>query len=533
MNRKYSAAFPPVSAGAVGMNAGILAIAAVALLHLFMPGMDGRADGDFWWHIQYGKWFLEHGQIAAVDWLSWTKEGEQYTVTQWLGQVLIGVSFEVGGPRATAALTLAVVVGVVLCSYRICRIELGNGVLAAGLALALTTPYWSTYARPQMFGFACMAALIVLAERADRKEAGWGWKDAATVAVLMCAWTNLHGSFVMGIVYLAMKVAANSAKWVFEKPRQRAGWWDTNAWVLGAIAAGFAGSLINPYGPGSWAYAADVAGLMTTQVGVIAEWTPTALSTAAGSTFILLFVAVMISWAFADRKPRVDDVVMFVGMIMLGMMAVRQTSFATLAFVPIAARAISSYDLTAQLANKIPERVNSWVAAVVLAAFAVAGQAQTTWREGGLGEWQRHVFPVDASKFLTDNKIEGRLFNEATAGGWMSFHTGMKVFIDGRLDLHRDQEYFDWFFTRQGAPGWGKRLDENKADVFVIQSQSPLVSLLMQSRRAALVYADTRYAVLLERSAKHQEVIAKHEIDKVPFQIFDEKGRLKATLCGW
>lgn len=533
MNRKYSPSLPTVSGAGIGMSTGVMAIAAVALLHLFMPGMDGRADGDFWWHIQYGKWFLEHGQIAAVDWLSWTKAGEPYTVTQWLGQVLIGVSFELGGPRATAGLTLAVVVGVVFCSYRICKVELDNGVLAAALALALTTPYWSTYARPQMFGFACMAVLILLAERADRKQGGWGWREALAVAVLMCAWTNLHGSFVMGAVYLSLKIAANTARWVFDLSVSKKTWWHTNRWVLGSVLASFAGSLANPYGPGSWAYAADVAQLMTTQVGVIAEWTPTALSTAAGSTFILLFVAVMVSWAFADRRPRIDDVVMFVAMVMMGMMAVRQTSFATLAFVPIAARAISSYELTAQLASKIPERVNAWLAGMVLAVFAIAGQAQTAWREGGLGEWQRHVFPVDASKFLTDNKIEGRLFNEATAGGWMSFHTGMKVFIDGRLDLHRDQEYFDWFFTRQGAPGWEKRLDDNKADVFVIQTQSPLVSLLMQSRRAALVYADTRYAVLLERSEKYQSVIAKHEINKVPFEIFDEKGRLKATLCGW
>lgn len=511
------------------MDAGWALLMAVSFGFIFMPGADGRADGDFWWHLLYGKWFLEHGQIAKVDWLSWTKEGQAYAVTQWLGQVLIAAGWEAGGWRGTALVTWLATVLVVGMSFVTARRFVKSSLLSAGLTLALTTMYWSSYARPQIFGFVCMAGLVALVESA--KERAWTWRHLLGAGAISCMWANLHGSFVLAFLYLGLGMFASAAAWVFEGHKYRAG--RSMKWEAGALGASLIGSLANPHGVGAWKYVVEVAQLQTTRMGVITEWTPTSLSTPAGSTFVLLFLALFVVWAVGELRPRIQDTVMAVCLFLLGMMAVRQTAFATIAIVPIAARALAGQPMTLALGNLAPKRL-AWPVWLGAGAMALClGQVQVEWRNQGLAAWQKQVFPVGATEFLNKHGIRGRLFNEATAGGWMEFHGQNKTFIDGRLDLHRDFEYFDWFFTRQGAPGWEARLDRTDPEIFVIQTQSPLTSLLMQSRRAALVYSDEKYSVLLKRQDRYSEHIEQLELKSVPFEIFGPKGEVKPSLCGW
>lgn len=511
------------------LDAGWALLVAISAGFIFMPGSDGRADGDFWWHLLYGQWFLEHGEIARVDWLSWTKQGEAYTVTQWLGQVIIAAGWEVGGWRGTAFVTWLATVMVVGMSFVTARRFIKSTALAAALTLALTTAYWSSYARPQIFGFVCMTALVALIESA--KSTNWSWRHVVGAGAVSCLWANLHGSFVIGFVYLGLGLFASAAGRVFDGSKCVSA--RSMRWEAGALGAAIVGSVGNPHGLGAWKYVVEVAQLQTTRMGVITEWTPTSLSTPAGSTFVLLFLALFVVWAVGELRPRIQDTVMAVCMFLLGMMAVRQTAFATIAMVPIAARALAGQSMTVALGNLVPSRVSLpiWLGASVVALCL--GQVQVEWRNRGLTEWQKKVFPVGATEFLNKHGIEGRLFNEATAGGWMEFHGRNKTFIDGRLDLHRDFEYFDWFFTRQGAPGWETRLERTDPEIFVIQTQSPLTSLLMQSNRAALVYADEKYSVLLKRGEKYRKFIEALELKSVPFEIFGSKGEVKPSLCGW
>lgn len=76
-------------------------------------------------------------------------------------------------------------------------------------------------------------------------------------------------------------------------------------------------------------------------------------------------------------------------------------------------------------------------------------------------------------------------------------------------------------------------MDRTDPEIFVIQTQSPLTSLLMQSRRAALVYSDEKYSVLLKRQDRYSEHIEQLELKSVPFEIFGPKGEVKPSLCGW
>lgn len=505
----------------------------LASFFVLMPGMDGRADGDFWWHIQYGMKSLREQAIPQTDWLSWTKEGAPYTVTQWLGQVLLGGAWMLGGWQGTGLLTLGCTVLIIVGAYGATRPWLGAGWVGMVLVLALTTPFWSNYARPQMFGFVSMALLVWWSELVRRD--GWTKKSLCQLGLLMGWWVNCHGSFVVGVLYLAMSWAsAEVGRFLRVASDARGGSpWLERKWVGAAMGVAILGTLANPEGWGAWGYAADVARLKTTLMGVVAEWTPTALSSAAGQTFILTYLSLLVVWAISTQRPEIEDVVLTLALIMIGLIAVRQTAFATIALVPIVARTAARMEITKRLQALGPSRVGArWWVSAALVGLAM-GQAQAGWRERGLQEWQRKVFPVDATAFIKQEGITGRLFNEATAGGWMSYHSGMKVSIDGRLDLHRDFEYFDWYFTRQAAPGWQNRVARLDPEVFVVQTQTPMVNGLMQSGLAALVYTDERYSVLVKRVDRFSDLIRRREIKTLDLEILDKDGNVKPSLCGW
>lgn len=514
--------------GAIPMDSGWALVLVVAAGFFLMPGSDGRADGDFWWHLLYGQWVLERHEIPAVDWLSWTMDGGAYTVTQWLGQVLIAMGWEFAGWKGTALVTWVATMTVVIMSYLVARREISHSAIAALLALAMTTPFWSSYARPQIFGFACMGILVWLVERVTSRELRK--LDVALIAATMIAWTNVHGSYVIGLVYLGAVIVSYVIDGAFNKGEDQ----KKKVMVLGVLMVmATLATLVNPFGIGAWQYVVEISGLQTTKLGVITEWNPTSLGTPQGSTFVLMSLALLVAWGIGDVRPKVRDVVMFVGMFLVGMMAVRQTYFATVAMVPIAARCLTGQSMTSMLATALPRKVGGaiWLGAIAVAL--VVGQAQSNWRNRGVEHWQSQVFPVSATQFLEKHEIKGRLFNEATAGGWMAFHGSNKVFIDGRLDLFGDRGFFDWYFTRQGAPGWDMRLAQTDPEIFVIQTQSPLTSLLIASGKAAVVYSDTKYSVLLKRQERFAVLIEKLEIKDVPFVIFGPKGEVLPSLGGW
>lgn len=103
------------------MSIWLATLASVALIYLASPAMDGSGDPDYYWHMLYARWILEHGAIPKADFISWPFSGQTYLLTQWLGQVLIGLADKAGGGQGRALLTLAAVMSTVCMSWAIAK----------------------------------------------------------------------------------------------------------------------------------------------------------------------------------------------------------------------------------------------------------------------------------------------------------------------------------------------------------------------------------------------------------------------------
>lgn len=502
----------------------------VSMVYFGSPAMDGTGDPDYYWHILYAKWIMANGQIPQVDFISWPFEGQPYLLTQWLGQVLIGSAAAVNGSYAVALLTLAAVLATVVLGWRAAKERCDDSLTAFIVGMAATSTFWSTYARPQMFSFITMISLVWLVDIA-RKE-GWTVKRMLMAGVIMCTWVNLHGSYVVGLVYLGLMGAAEFTQVLFEmkgKDQLKA---VVIKWAkVMAVACG--ATLLNPNGINAWVYVVEIAGLQSTTTGIIMEWAPTSFGTGVGSSYILLLLGTIMAMAISKVRPSTQDLAVVAGMGIFGLMASRQAFYSTLALVPMLAFYASRTALGELVAQKMKPSIPAWAALSLIGMCVGIGLCSNEIRGKGLENWKKRIFPVEAAAFIKENKLDGKLFNEVTSGGYLAHETGLPVYVDGRMDLYKDEHFFEWFYARMGTPIWKEKLKDVGADLFVLQNQSPITQLLMQSGEYAMVHADATYAVIVPKIDKYADLIARSKAKQPEFKIFNEKGKLLVTPMGY
>lgn len=81
-----------------------LSLPLVVLLCVFFyraPSLlaSGVTDPDYYWHVLYGEWILDHKALPTTDFWSWTNFGKPYVLTQWLGEVAMGMANQLGALR--------------------------------------------------------------------------------------------------------------------------------------------------------------------------------------------------------------------------------------------------------------------------------------------------------------------------------------------------------------------------------------------------------------------------------------------------
>src|SRR5215212_2343601 len=196
-----------------------MALMLIALRPLLTP----IPPNDFWWHLATGRAIITQGAIPVVDSYSYTQAGQPFFNQGWLAQLLMYGIYLLGGIPLTyifQALVIALAYGLLL---RLCLLRTGQVQLSVGLLLLTTLPlsFDNWLVRPQSYAFPLFAAfLTILTEyRQGGKNRLW------LLPPLMVLWVNIHGSFVLGGVLIAVTLAAEWLK------RWAGGWREAASWA--------------------------------------------------------------------------------------------------------------------------------------------------------------------------------------------------------------------------------------------------------------------------------------------------------------
>jgi hypothetical protein len=165
----------------------------VALLGIFLlSAARVSPDPDTWWHLNAGKWMIEHGELLRADPFSYTRLGEAYAAPGWPVQILLYLIYQI---RFIGGLNLLTGFVFTLTFYFISKALSGSELpKASALLLGAAVSSLHASARPALFTLLFSAIFLWVLE-----DYRWGRANRLKLLpVLMIAWINSHGLAVIG-----------------------------------------------------------------------------------------------------------------------------------------------------------------------------------------------------------------------------------------------------------------------------------------------------------------------------------------------
>jgi len=434
-----------------------LFVAAFTLLGLRL-GLRPLGDNSLFVHLRTGIDLLHTHHVPTRDTYSFSAPGHRWVVQSWLAELTYGAAHRVGGFPAVR-IEQGLLYG--LAAWLVTSLARAGSALrtalAAGLAIGMGVAYWSP--RPLVFGVLGMALLVWVVRR---RLPPW------LLVPIAWAWVNTHGSFVLGLAWLALVAVGQRLDG------------DRRPVVLPWLAwfvVGLAVACLNPLGPRLLLFPLAVLSKHDAFAKVL-EWRSPTFSSGPGLLTLACLVGLVIVLARARSRLRWAELLPVVAFLGAGLQAQRNLPMLAVVAAPVLAVALRRPD-EAPSSLAVPEdRVRLHLAlggvlAALTVVFLVVAAIGPALDLGGYPEAAAALVPHGARVATTD--IGGCFFELA--------RRDVTVLTDDRVDMYPSQVTRDYLRLLGGKPGGLDLLDRYGADTVVWQVDSPLTVELAASDR--------------------------------------------------
>ena len=454
-----------------------------------------KADPDLWGHTLFGIAHIQSGRLADADPYSYTFQGAEWTNHEWLCEWLFGASYLLGGEIGMMVLRGALLLFITLGLTRLLMERLNNLALI-GLLNVLIIPFFAIYinVRPHSFTYTLMIAMLLCLDAVRRGRFGW----LAMIPLLMVAWVNLHGGFIVGVGLAGAGLGALLFN-LEDAPAP-----PTNRQRLAIIITGLttlAAVLINPYGFEILTYLSMA--LSLERLGVT-EWqglsgvTLVPYAVFFGSTLLLAIAAR--SWKRATQL-----LFFFIGAwagLKHGRFFVVMIIFAAL----VSASSLEVLWARLSASGRLPnlsrlQSPRAVIAVTVIAALlSLPPTALAIHTHGGLSILiSPSEYPVQSVAWLKANHdaLDSRLALPFSWGEYAIWHLypDYLVSLDGRYETVYEPAFIEAIQTAEMEGDLQTFLTDQGADVLLIRANSPLQVAAQAHPDWALRYIDNTASV--------------------------------------
>jgi hypothetical protein len=413
---------------------------------------------DFWLSLASARAMAQGADPARAIDLTWTPMLPGALNPQWAAQVMLGLPGSLAWALGVNAALIGI--GLAVTAYRSSRrASPSAAAVAMLLAIGVLAPH--LLARAQSFSIALLPVALLLLER--RPAPRW---LPLVYGVLLAAWANLHGAFVIGqLAAAAFFVGAIIGRLRGDR--------DAPAVTLGVtvVAAGVA-PLLNPSGPALLVYAYAQPGLDVVR-SISVEWQPSWPWISVATLFWVYVVLLVLGRIL--RRGAVASSEAVLGLLLAGLAigAIRQIPWFVLAFAPTLAADVDALLASRpRLAGAVGRirgplgdaRALTWVTAAVLVV--------------ALFQPLRLLLPPSVARITPDAPVEianrldavlpppgvepARILNEQVWGGYLAFRLGDRIetAMDGRLEIRDRATWAAYFALLRGSDDPVARLAE-------------------------------------------------------------------------
>jgi hypothetical protein len=424
---------PPSTVRTFGVSWPLL-VAFLGLLGVFGSGRSNvvLADPDTYLHLAIGRWILEHGAVPQSDPFSHSMPGAAWTAHEWLSGLVLSGVYEVAGWAGLVVATALLFAGTLayVMRFLLARMEPVHALLLTVFAGSMLMSH--LLARPHVLIWPLLAAWVGSLVDAGEQGRGPPW----WLLPLMVLWTNLHGSFTLGLALgaaLAVDAVLMCPPW---QRRAAASRW------AGFVGLSVAAAMFTPTGwRGLWFTVHLMQ--MTYGLDVITEWrSPDFHQPQMLELWLMLMLA--IACAGRMRLPWLR-LLLVLGLAHLALKHLRHVSILGLVSpfliaTPLARhwRATAGAGRDAESLDRVfrafaaPAQLGG-IAAVVLLAMLLVG---TAVQSGRFAPPAANT-PDAAVQAAVHAGVVGPVLNSYRFGGYL-IYSGMPVFIDGRADMYGD-----------------------------------------------------------------------------------------------
>jgi tetratricopeptide (TPR) repeat protein len=476
-------------------------LAALAALLLFVAGrcLVPMDETDLFFNLRLGDIILGQHTVPRTNLLSFTHPEARDLNLAWLFQIVLALAYHAGGIAGTVLLKTTFVLATWALLF---RVALRRGAHPAAAAAALALAAWAAeprfVERPHLCTFLGLAYLLLALERAELGRP----RALIALVALALVWANANSCFFLAPALLALYAAGAAIDRRSVEARRAA--------LLALLLVPFI--FATPSGAGALSYIANhwrMPWLRPLQEYRAATWP-------LDGPFFFLAAGVLLATALPGRRWRWVLPALALGL--LGARRIRFVAEFSILGGPIVAVALTELARRAAAQLRPPAALYATVAVtaalvgLTLMPRAAAARHGEHFLDLGL---EPDLIPAAAIRFVDDNGLGGRMYNDLEVGSYLTWHWGARhrVFQDPRINsypatfhatLRRDDlSRAEWqaFLTGFGV-----------TTALVSYPDLNPRTALFDPARWALVYRDTEALVFAARLPDFATLIARDEI---------------------
>ncbi len=502
----------------------IFAIIAVAVLSVAAMRVTNL---DIWWHLKAGELIWENGALLTEDPFSYTALGAPWVNHEWLFQILAWLAYDSLGSAALIAFKIIMTGGIALAVYKTIKLLLRSENAAMwGTLLLLCSIGVRVMARPFLLGllFIAIFAYLLHSFRAGKERIIW-WTIPITIV-----WVNWHGSGIIAPAMIFAYAFGESIQAKLSGPAAMERKSRRLLWLVGGSV--LAASTINPMGIDTLLFPFEHAN-MTAIMAYTQEWMPILSPDLSNLIHIIilkgLIVITMISYIANRRDVRISHIALTALTSYTLLKGHRFAPYFAIINIPILLLnfRVWSKKLSIPVTRIALFRWLSITAAICAVAYtimvgppiALEGISLKCRKVGDA----KFFAPRQMVKFLDENDIRGRVFNDMGYGGYLIFKRGPeeKVFIDGRTPIYGDDFYIKFVGALRSSVMFEKLDDEYDFDYLVFHSGTAWIyrkfhKYLWMNPKWSLVYMMGDGIVYLKNNKKNGDLIKRLELKNNP-----------------
>lgn len=490
----------------------IFLLFASAFLRFFYPTL---ADADLWGHIKFGQDIYETRSITRFDTYSYSSFGAPWINHEWLSELIFYILFKIAGNAGLICLRHAIVIGILWLVWLVVNRATKSMFLKLLFIIVLMNGIASGFAiRPQIFTYFFFTLLLFLIyrfeEAADRRF-------LYPIPLFMLLWCNLHGGFVAGIGVILFYALSKIISGRLKKE------------IILLAACSIIATMVNPYGIKLWLF---LGRSLSMSRSPITEWQIVSAEFKFLSYFFMVLLTV-IAFVFSRQKKSFYITGILLIAFIFSFLHYRHTVlFCILAAVYIPGHIDSILGQRLIILEQGVSRQFLAVVFIVVSVFYISmyfpGLAA---RNFPLNPAEILVdedeYPVNAVKFMKDNKIGGNIFcwfnwGELCISG---LSPAAKVFIDGRYETVYNDDLIENYFKLVGAQidyrTYLKHFPET--DVMFLESACALSSKIFKDKEWVPVYLTDEAVIFLKKNERNAHLWGQFKNHKLIYEQHAQK----------